>query len=323
LDAIVYLGLFTGLAVVTLAIVRQHNLLGVVILASVYSFLIASVMIVLDAVDVAMTEASVGAGLSTVLLLAALHLTRTREYPRKRPNLLAGALSAVVGVGLVWGSLVLPPFGVADAPIHQHVAPRYLQEGAHEVGVPNIVTAVLADYRAFDTLGETTVVFVAALAVMLLLGGPKSRQPEPEEQSPAMSSDVVLRVGAKLVLPFILMFALYVHFHGDYGPGGGFQAGVIAAAAIILVGLTFGLRRARRLAPLRLVHVLIPLGMLIFAGTGLVSLAFGANYLDYAVLAADPHNARHLGILLVETGVLVTVSSAMVGLYYAFVMRGR
>lgn len=171
MEAYINMALLTLLAVVTLAIVRLRSLVGVVILASVYSFLMASLMIALDAVDVALTEASVGAAISTVLLLAALYLTKTREETPKHSALLPLLLSLAVGAILVWGTLVLQPFGTADSVIHQHVAPRYINEAAIETGVPNIVTAVLANYRGFDTLGEVTVIFIAGIGVMLLLGG--------------------------------------------------------------------------------------------------------------------------------------------------------
>src|SRR3990172_3108814 len=113
------------LAVVTIAIVRQRSLFGVVILASIYSFLMASVLVVLDAVDVAMTEASVGAGVSTVILLATLHLTKTSETPPKHGNLVPLFVALVTSGALAWGTLVLPPFGTPDAVIHKHVVPRY------------------------------------------------------------------------------------------------------------------------------------------------------------------------------------------------------
>jgi multicomponent Na+:H+ antiporter subunit B len=163
------MGLLTLLAVVTLAIVRQRSLFGVVVLTIIYSFLMASVLIVLDAVDVAMTEAAVGAGVSTVLLLATLHLVKTTEIRPARPRLLPLFVAGGTGAMLVWGTLLLPPFGSPDAPIHRHVAPRYLAESIRETNVPNVVTAVLADYRSYDTLGETTVIFTAGIGVILLL----------------------------------------------------------------------------------------------------------------------------------------------------------
>ena len=138
-----------------------------------------------------------------------------------------------------------------------------------------------------------------------------------------MSLDLILRVGTKLVLPFILLFALYVQFHGDYGPGGGFQAGVITAAMVFLVTITFGLRTAKRIAPQRLVQFMVPLGVLIYAGVGVAALAVGHNFLDYSMLSSNSAKGRELGILLVEAGVFVTVSGTMIALFYAFVERGR
>ena len=138
-----------------------------------------------------------------------------------------------------------------------------------------------------------------------------------------MSLDLILRIGTKLILPFILLFALYVQFHGEYGPGGGFQAGVIVAGMVILVAITFGLKAARRIAPQAVAERMIPLGVLIYAGTGLIGLFAGHNYLDYGVLARDSSAGHALGIFCVEVGVLVTVSGTMTALFYAFVDRGR
>ena len=138
-----------------------------------------------------------------------------------------------------------------------------------------------------------------------------------------MSFDLILRIGTKLILPFILLFALYVQFHGDYGPGGGFQAGVIAAGMVILLSITFGLSTARLIAPPSLVERMIPAGVLVYAGTGAVGLVFGRNYLDYSVLSNDPAHGHELGIMLIELGVFITVCGTMVSLFYAFVERGR
>jgi multicomponent Na+:H+ antiporter subunit B len=138
-----------------------------------------------------------------------------------------------------------------------------------------------------------------------------------------MRFDLILRIGTKLILPFILLFALYVQFHGDYGPGGGFQAGVIAAGMVILLAITFGLDAAQRVAPRALIERMVPLGVLIFAGAGVIGLLGGYNYLDYAVFARDSARGHERGILLVELGVFVTVSGTMTALFYAFVERGR
>jgi multicomponent Na+:H+ antiporter subunit B len=149
----------------------MRNLFGVIVLAGVYSFLMASVLIVYDAVDVAMTEAAVGAGVSTVLLLSALHLTKSIEYPQPRPAAIPLLVALGVGAALIWATYDLPPFGTANAPIHQHVVPYYIQNAVKDTQVGNLVAAILADYRGFDTLGETAVVFTAGIGVLLLLKG--------------------------------------------------------------------------------------------------------------------------------------------------------
>lgn len=154
-------------AVVTLA--RTRNLFGVVVLSGVYSFLMATLLVAMDAVDVAMTEAAVGAGISTVLFLGALFLCRSEETKMAHKPWAPLAASIAVGALLMYGTLGLPDFADVNAPIHTHVAPRYLQQGVAETGVPNIVSAVLASYRGFDTLGETTVVFTAGAGVVALL----------------------------------------------------------------------------------------------------------------------------------------------------------
>jgi multicomponent Na+:H+ antiporter subunit B len=138
-----------------------------------------------------------------------------------------------------------------------------------------------------------------------------------------MHREAIPRVVIKLLLPFILMFALYVQFHGELGPGGGFQAGVIIGAAIILYGLIFGLSEARRIVPQRLIEILIPLGVLIYAAVGVFGLLLGGNYLDYFVLDHDPVHGQERGIFWVEIGVMITVSSTMTSIYYAFSGRGR
>jgi multicomponent Na+:H+ antiporter subunit B len=133
-----------------------------------------------------------------------------------------------------------------------------------------------------------------------------------------MRDTVILRVVVKLLLPAILIFALYVQFHGDYGPGGGFQAGVAAAAAIILYGMVFGIDEAQKVVPRSIVNTLIPLGVLIFAGTGVASLVLGENYLDYSPFGSKPVKGQHLGILIVEAGVFITVASTMLAIFYVF-----
>ena len=138
-----------------------------------------------------------------------------------------------------------------------------------------------------------------------------------------MRLDVILRVTTKLILPLMLVFAIYVLFHGDYGPGGGFQAGVIAGATFVLYALIHGLGATMRIIPVPVVEALIPLGALIYAGVGVFGMLTGANYLDYSRLAHDRVHGQEWGVFLVEVGVFVTVSSTMLAIFYAVAGRGR
>jgi len=138
-----------------------------------------------------------------------------------------------------------------------------------------------------------------------------------------MKDYLVLRVIAKLMIAFMLLFALYVQFHGDFGPGGGFQAGVIAAAAIAFYAIIYGLPAARAVVPDRVVESMIALGVLIFSGVGFLGLLLGGNYLDYFVLGHDPVHGQHRGIFWVEAGVFVTVAGVMLKVFYLFASRVR
>ena len=138
-----------------------------------------------------------------------------------------------------------------------------------------------------------------------------------------MHRHLVLRVITKLLMPFILLFALYVQFHGDFGPGGGFQAGVIFGAGFILYALVYGVEKARRVAPDSVIRVIIAAGLLLYVGVGFAGLFLGGKFLDYNVLAHEPAHGQHLGILLVELGVGITVAATMITVFFTFAGRGR
>jgi multicomponent Na+:H+ antiporter subunit B len=169
MEQLINMVLLTLLALITLGIIRVRNLFSVVVLAGAYSFLMASVMIVLDAVDVAMTEAAVGAGVSTVLALGALYLTKTEEAPPRYSVMLPAFVAVGTGAMLIYGTWGLPSFGLADTPMNTGVGLDYLNRNYGETHIPNVVTSVLSSYRGFDTLGETTVIFTAGIGVLLLL----------------------------------------------------------------------------------------------------------------------------------------------------------
>lgn len=168
------------MAVIGFAVAHLRNMFGVVMLTGIFSLLAAVLYVVLDAVDVAFTEAAVGAGIATVLMLSTLALTTSEEKTVPgRKHIAPLALVALTGGVLVYGTLDMPPYGDPTAPIHHHVASRYLEKSAKEVGLPNVVTSVLASYRGYDTLGEVFVIFTAAAGVLVIIGRPPRRRRRP------------------------------------------------------------------------------------------------------------------------------------------------
>ncbi len=136
-----------------------------------------------------------------------------------------------------------------------------------------------------------------------------------------MRHHIIVHVCTRILVPFILLFALYVQFHGDFGPGGGFQAGVIFGAGCILYGLVFGVEALMQVAPNAVVRAIAAFGVLLYAGVGVAALVAGGNYLDYSVLGATPVAGQHLGIMLIELGVGMTVAAVVITFYYAFTKR--
>jgi multicomponent Na+:H+ antiporter subunit B len=182
--ALVDFSILALLAATAVTIVRLRSLFAAVMLMGIYSLLSASWMLILDAPDVAFTEAAVGAGISTVLMLGTLALTSPVDKESGQKRLLPLIVVVVTGAALVYGTVDMPHVGDPGAPAHGHVAPRYLQTSPTEIGVPNVVTSVLASYRGYDTLGETAVILTAGLGVLLLLRRPRRKDEAPDEEAP-------------------------------------------------------------------------------------------------------------------------------------------
>ncbi len=314
--------LLTLLVITAVAIVRTRNLFVAVMLMSIFSLLMASNFFILDAADVALTEAAVGAGVTTVIFLTALRLTARRE---KREGA-AGSLLAL-GVVLITTLLLLyatfdkPRLGDPEAPVHVHVAPYYLENTYELMGFPNVVTAVLSSFRGYDTLGEVFVVFAAAIGVLFILDARKGIGPEYEMDEVGLKHHLIPKAVGGLLVPFVLLFGLYVQFHGEYGPGGGFQAGAIVATAIILYSLLEGEKAALRAVPRSAQLAMVVGGASLFGFVGVLCLFMGGTFLDYSVLLEDQVMARQIGIIAIEAGVGMAVCGALLSIYHAFAAR--
>jgi multicomponent Na+:H+ antiporter subunit B len=264
-------------------------------------------------------------------------------------------LIAVLGGVLFYISLDFPPWGDPNSPASNHVSPYYIEHTLEDTATPNIVTSILADYRGYDTMFETVVIFTAGIACTFLLRTFRKIEPQtrmyrhlptgitlrienggklPEESkeferidSKWVPHSLIIKTTSRLLVPFIQIFALYVIAHGHHSPGGGFQGGVILGASVILYAVAFDLRSAIQRISEAVTAFLCSLGIFIYAGTGVLCMLFKSNYLDYSALAGllgvDPVTARSHGILMVEVGVGIAVMAVMVSLYYNLASAGK
>lgn len=264
-------------------------------------------------------------------------------------------LVVLVGAVLIYATDDFPSFGDPQSPASTHVSPRYIEKTIEETAVPNAVTSVLADYRGYDTMFETTVIFAAGVACFLLLRVPRRDIPAVRHYRHRLTGltfrikgggrlpmqgiefepidslwtphDFIIEKVCRYLIPFIQLFGLYVIAHGHHSPGGGFQGGVILGASIILFSLSHDLRTALKRLSEKTSALFSPIGVLIYAGTGALCLLLGYNFLDYKALAAflpgGPIMARSHGIFIVEVGVGMAVMGTMIWIFKNLASRGR
>lgn len=314
--------LLTLLVITAIAIVRSENLFVSVMLTSIFSLLMAANFFILDAADVALTEAAVGAGITTVIFLSALALTAEREKRHAGGQLIALAAVSILAALIIYATFDKPRLGDPEAPVHQHVAPWYLEKTPEYIDIPNVVTAILSSYRGYDTLGEVFVVFTACIGVLFILGvKPPEQTADRTAESGGLRHHLIPQVVGRLLVPFIVLFGLYTQFHGEYGPGGGFQAGAIIATGVILYALLEGEGEALRAVPRSVLLGLVVGGALLFGAVGVVCMLMGGAFLDYSVLSADPVWGQQLGIIVIEAGVGMAVCGALLSIFHAFAAR--
>ncbi len=329
---IILLSLIVLCALFTISI---KDLLGSAVMFGAYSFLMCLLWTEMGAVDVAFTEASVGAGVSTILFFAIVHRSSRQVKPRRHGRIFYKGLgftaALMLGGVLFYASTDFPAWGDPLAPAANHVSPYYLMHSLADTAVPNVVTSVLADYRGFDTMFETSVILTAGLAVLIVLrlGGSRSEVPVRRHagQIARGYEDTIIRFISRAMTPFLQLFALYVIAHGHHSPGGGFQGGVILGATFILLAISYDLQLVVQIMNEKTALILANLGLLIYSGTGALCLLLGANFLDYSVLAriipgATEVTARSHGIMAVEIGVALAVMAIIVIIYTNLVSDG-
>lgn len=326
--------LLAMLCAIACIIAASRSHLTSILLMGACSLITAPWLVIMDAPDVAFTQAVTGAAVSTPLMLAAV--LRTGAQPARsaiRFAILPGLAVAGVGVVLVTAAAGLPPMGDPASPANSLAGRAYLAAAPADIGIPNVVTAIRANYRSLDTLGLMAIIVAAGVGVALILGAQQSAILS-VPKVPAGDRHLILRVSAKLLIPLISLFAFYVQFHGGLGAGGGLEAGVIMAAGIVLYTLVFGLEEAQQALPAGLIRATASMGVLVYAGAGLVCILNGGNFLEYdhllppAVMAqiqawvvgdASHHQnwGRYFGVMAAELGVFLSVAAAIIAVFYS------
>ncbi|MBU0755831.1 MAG: sodium:proton antiporter [Planctomycetes bacterium] len=237
----------------------------------------------------------------------------------------------ITGLLLVIAANDFPEWASADSPASTHLSPHYITQCLKETAVPNMVTAVLADYRGYDTMFETAVIFTAGVAVVLILRNRRKNEEDLPPHGPeptAAPKDIIVQSIVRLLAPFIQLYALYVVMHGHHSPGGGFQGGVMLGASFILIAISHDLKTGLDRMNERTNRLLGAVGVLIYAGIGAICLLLGANFLDYGGLsrvlpATDEIMARSHGMLGIEIGVAIAVMAIMMSIYVNLASEGR
>ena len=326
-DVLLFVFLFL-LAFLSVYLMFVSNLLALTLLTTLISLISTVLYMLLNAVDVAITEAAVGAGVSTVLSIIIIYLTSSYFFSRKdnqstkfkttHLNRFIYGIPFVIMFYIFIESIAsMPVFGELGNPTNNILYKTYLQGSFHIFHVHNAVTMILGSYRGYDTLGETLVILLAALGVYLILlqNNPASlHTPRISTPLDILNKRFTFFVPINFlftILPILLVFAAYVQFHGDFGPGGGFQAGILLATPYILYFLFYGSKNVEGLVTTNTLIYLIALGVLIYSLTGVVTLALGGAYLDYYVLGFSNQHSYHYGLFAIEFGVGMTVFTSM------------
>ena len=297
----------------TVALIQTKSLVNSIIYAAFFSVNICLIYLMLDAPDVAMTEAAIGACLTTLILLESVKKLHEHVNYNKY-SFLTLILTTVLAYLMINAGTDIPNYGSAGSPLNAGLpSQHYIKLTQKEVGIDSAVAAILASYRGFDTLGETLVIVMAGLIVTLIL------DTKVESTSSTKSiSNLIIETTFIAVLPLMLYFVLFIQINGEASPGGGFQAGAILAS--ILVGLMMINNRIANIVIFKKSSLTFfaALGVLIYAAVGIITMFDDANFLDYYALNDNLHKAQFIGIFIVELGVGMSVTSTLILIYKQF-----
>ncbi|XVN41235.1 MAG: DUF4040 domain-containing protein [Rickettsia endosymbiont of Argas persicus] len=319
--------------IISTKIILSRDLLETVIYTSAFSVLIGMSYLLMDAPDVAMTEVALGACLSTCVYLNLLRKLPSELQIIQKTRIISTSFICLLFMAtLTYMGLELPNYGDEHALLHTHLTSYYIENTAKDIGIPSFVAAILASYRGFDTLGETSVILIAGISVLLILSKANvvsCAENNIKTMQQRWQNPVIIKLKAfpiiknitTFIVPYIILYSLYIQLNGESSPGGGFQAGVIFTSSLIAYDLVYGSQKLNRYFSVNTLIIIAALGVIIYEFVGTISLFFNDNYLNYYSLANfinDKLLAQHIGIFAVEIGIGLTVSTIMYLIYKLF-----
>lgn len=309
------------LVLCALAVSFTKNLLASVMIFMSYSSIMAIIWVLLESPDLAITEAAVGAGVTSILFFITLKRIRaigkahedeqdttTKEINArpavKRFDRYYGGVAIVMGLVIILALLLTasnaPAFGKADNPYNNEVSERYLEKGMEETGAVNAVAGMILDYRAFDTFGESCVLFIAAACVLILLredhGDESAKNMNDERFEPV--SDTILQASATILFPAIMIFGIYILLNGHLSPGGGFSGGAIMGAGLILHVNSFGYKKTQKFFNEKTYKIVTVSALSFYCLAKSYSFFTGANHLPSIISPGVPGNILSAGLIL-------------------------
>ncbi len=318
--------IITILSVFSISLILIQNIFVITLITGFISFFLSILYIMLTALDVAFTEIAIGAGVSTALFLIVIRLSNQYNYFAKPINTSVNigkykkifTLSVLFIFAIILGVsfIDIPVFGDILNPSNNFLYKDYLESTNTIFNVPNAVTIILGGFRGFDTLGETAVIAIAAIGVYSVLSKEEEAKDKPIYTS-VLSKNYILNSAILSLFPFLLLYSIYVQFHGDFGPGGGFQAGVIFAVPYILLIIMNNNYQYSAFSMNKLLSFL-GVGVLIYSITGFLTIFLGGNFLDFYYFGSNFDHAYHYGLFFIELGVGITVFAAMLSIIINF-----
>jgi len=333
------------LIIISIKIITAKDLLEAIIYTSVFSLLISVSYLIMDAPDVAMTEAALGACLSTCVYLSLLRKLPSNLKIIQRTKIIPASLICLLFVAtLTYMGLELPSYGDENTPLQTHLTRYYIENTGKDIGIPSFVAAILASYRGYDTLGETSVILIAGISVLLVFSKKFEREEVSKNVIPWLDHGIqkkikkdwmpwrghgmtnlkaypVIKNITAFIVPYIILYSLYIQLNGESSPGGGFQAGVIFASSLIAYDLVCGTQKLNRYFSVNTLVTIAVLGIMIYGFVGVISLFFNDNYLNYYSLTNfinDKLLAQHIAIVIVEIGIGLTVAAIMYLIFNLF-----